>query len=59
LDLPLDFTTIFSVNGNEPGHAVRAYVVDLESANARPITLEGIMATAPSPDGKFVAGVDA
>jgi hypothetical protein len=46
-------------NSNVAAHASRAYVVDIESGKARPITPEGILANAPSPDGKFVAGTDA
>jgi dipeptidyl aminopeptidase/acylaminoacyl peptidase len=46
------------VNSNIAAHAVRAYVIDIDSGKARPITPEGILAYAPSPDGKTVAGVD-
>jgi Tol biopolymer transport system component len=46
-------------NSNVAAHAPRAYVVDLETGKARAITPEGVLASAPSPDGKFVAGTDA
>jgi serine/threonine protein kinase len=44
------------VNGNEPGHPGRTYVVDLSGGKPQPVTPEGIYATLPSPDGKFLAG---
>jgi len=44
------------VNGNEPGHPGRSYIVDLSDGKAQPVTPEGIYATLPSPDGKFLAG---
>jgi Tol biopolymer transport system component len=43
-------------NGNEPGHAGRTYVVDAAGGKAAPVTPEGVFATLPSPDGKFLAG---
>jgi Tol biopolymer transport system component len=43
-------------NGNEPGHAGRTYVVDVAGGKPEPVTPEGIYATLPSPDGKFLAG---
>jgi eukaryotic-like serine/threonine-protein kinase len=43
-------------NGNEPGHAGRTYVVDAAGGKAAPVTPEGVYATLPSPDGKFLAG---
>jgi Tol biopolymer transport system component len=43
-------------NGNEPGHGGRTYVVDLAGGKPEPVTPEGIYATLPSPDGKFLAG---
>jgi eukaryotic-like serine/threonine-protein kinase len=44
------------INGNEPGHPGRTYVVDVTGGKPQPITPEGIYATLPSPDGKFLAG---
>jgi len=48
---------IFS--GDEPGHGVRLYVMDVDSGKSRPISPEGVLATAffVSPDSKFVAGI--
>lgn len=46
------------VNGNEPGRLVRTYLVDLTTGSMRPITPEGLSAVMPSPDGKYLAGVD-
>ena len=45
-----------AVNGNAPGHTGRTYLVDLSSGKTEPVTPEGIYATIPSPDGKFLAG---
>ncbi|HSZ03141.1 MAG TPA: protein kinase [Terriglobales bacterium] len=44
------------INGNEPGHSGRTYVVDAAGGKPVPVTPEGIYATLPSPDGKFLAG---
>jgi Tol biopolymer transport system component len=44
------------VNGNEPGHPGRTYVVDVAGGKPVPVTPEGVYATLPSPDGKFLAG---
>jgi Tol biopolymer transport system component len=41
--------------GNEPGHARRAWVQDLQGGKARPITPEGVVGSTLSPDGRFVA----
>jgi eukaryotic-like serine/threonine-protein kinase len=43
------------VNGNEPGHASRCYVLSLAGGKAKPVTLEGISCGPSSPDGRFVA----
>jgi len=45
-----------AVNGNAPGRPGRTYLVDLANGRAEPVTPEGIYATLPSPDGKFLAG---
>jgi serine/threonine protein kinase/Tol biopolymer transport system component len=47
------------VNGNEPGRPGRTYIVDLSGGKAQPVTPEGVYATLPSPDGKFLAGATA
>ena len=44
------------VNGVEPGHPGRTYIVDLSGGKPRPVTPEGVTASLPSPDGKFLAG---
>ena len=44
------------INGNEPGRPGRTYVVDVNGGKPKPVTPEGIYATLPSPDGKFLAG---
>jgi serine/threonine protein kinase/Tol biopolymer transport system component len=43
-------------NGNERGRPGRTYVVDIAGGKPEPVTPEGIYATLPSPDGKFLAG---
>ncbi len=43
-------------NGNEPGRPGRTYVVDVAGGTPEPVTPEGVYATLPSPDGKFLAG---
>jgi hypothetical protein len=45
--------------GSEPGHAMRTYIEDTQGGKPRPITPEGVIATVVSPDGKYVAGLDA
>jgi eukaryotic-like serine/threonine-protein kinase len=42
------------VNGNEPGHSVRGYLLDLAGGKPRPITPEGVTALLVSPDGRYV-----
>jgi Tol biopolymer transport system component len=44
------------VNGNEHGHSGRTYIVDVAGGKPVPVTPEGVYATLPSPDGKFLAG---
>jgi eukaryotic-like serine/threonine-protein kinase len=48
--------TRIAVNGNEPGRPGRTYLVDVSGGKPEPVTPEGIFATLPSPDGKFLAG---
>jgi len=45
-------------NGNEPGRPGRTFVVDLAGSKPRPLTPEGVYAALPSPDGKYLAGVN-
>jgi len=49
----------FVFSGAEPGHATRSYIEDIRGGKPRPITPEGAVATIVSPDGKYVAGLDA
>jgi serine/threonine protein kinase len=46
-----------AVNGDETGHAVRCYVVDLSSGRARAATPEGIPCGPLSPDNRSVLGI--
>jgi len=48
--------TRIAINGNEAGHLPRTYLVDLVGSKPQPITPEGVYATIPSPDGKYLAG---
>ena len=47
-----------ALNGNEAGHSLRAYVIDIETGNARPITPEGVRMAVISEDGKWIAALD-
>jgi Tol biopolymer transport system component len=42
------------INGNEPGHSVRGYLVDLAGGQPRPVTPEGVASLLISPDGRYV-----
>jgi len=42
------------INGNEPGHSVRGYLVDLAGGKPRPVTPEGVASLLISPDGHYV-----
>jgi hypothetical protein len=44
------------VEGNQTGRPGRSFVVDLTTAELRPVTPEGVYAGFPSPDGEFLAG---
>jgi len=46
-------------NGNEPGHPGRSYIVDVAGGKPEPVSPEGVYATLPSPDGKYVVGANA
>ncbi len=43
-----------TINGNEPGHGVRCYFVDLESGKLTPVTPEGVTGGLVSPDGRYI-----
>jgi len=45
------------VNGNFPGRPGRSFLVDLAGGNPEPVTPEGVRASLPSPDGKYLVGV--
>ncbi len=47
------------VNGNEPGHRGRSFVLELSGGKPRPITPEGIYASLPSGSGQYVVGTGA
>jgi eukaryotic-like serine/threonine-protein kinase len=44
----------FTLNANEPGHAERTYLVDLEGKKPIPITPEGMTGDLISPDGQYI-----
>lgn len=46
-----------SINGNEAGHGLRCYLLDLSGAKPKPVTPEGISCGTTSPDSRFIAGV--
>jgi Tol biopolymer transport system component len=48
----------FALNANEPGHAVRTYLVDLEGKKPIPITPEGTIGILISPDGRYIFRTD-
>jgi serine/threonine protein kinase len=47
------------VNGSEPHHSVRCYLLDLLGGTLRPITPEGIEGGRVSPDGRYVTSISA
>lgn len=47
------------VDGNEPGHSVRCFLVDVNGGKPRAITPEGIGGGMVSPDGRYVIGFGA
>jgi eukaryotic-like serine/threonine-protein kinase len=46
------------VNGNLPGRPVRTFLLDFSGGKPQPITPEGVLASIPSPDGKYVVGTE-
>jgi serine/threonine protein kinase len=46
-----------TVNGNEQGHLPRCYLLELAGGNPKPVTPEGILCGASSPDSRFMVGV--
>ncbi len=47
------------VNGNEQGHSIRCFVLDLAGGKTTAVTPEGIKCGPSSPDNQFVVGVGA
>jgi len=47
-----------AVDGNEPGHTVRRYLVDLDDGKVHAITPEGMPGGLVSPDGQFIFRAD-
>ncbi len=47
-----------TLNGNEPGHSIRTYLVDLDGGKPVPITPEGITGSLISPDGQYILHVN-
>jgi serine/threonine protein kinase/Tol biopolymer transport system component len=45
-----------SVNGDDDGHAVRCYVVDLSTERATAVTPDGVVCGPASPDGRSIIG---
>jgi hypothetical protein len=43
-----------TINGNQPGHGVRCYLVTVDGGKLTPITPEGIPGGLVSPDGKYM-----
>ena len=43
-----------TINGNEPGHGVRCYLVNLDGGRPTPVTPEGITGGLVSPDGQYM-----
>jgi serine/threonine protein kinase len=45
-----------TINGNEPGHGVRCYILELDGGKLNPVTPEGITGGLLSPDAKYIIG---
>jgi DNA-binding winged helix-turn-helix (wHTH) protein/Tol biopolymer transport system component len=52
--LPDGKQIIFS--GNQPGHAARCFIQNIDGGKPRPVTPEGVTSCQVSPDGKLIAG---
>jgi eukaryotic-like serine/threonine-protein kinase len=44
------------INGSLPGRPVRTFLLDLSGGKPTPVTPEGVVASVPSPDGKYLVG---
>jgi len=47
------------LDGNEAGRPARSFLLDVAGGKPQPITPEGMFASIPSPDGKYLAGTTA
>lgn len=47
-----------TINGKEPGHGVRCYLVNLDGGKPTPVTPEGITGGSVSPDGQFIVATN-
>ena len=47
------------INGKEPGHSVRCYLLDLANGQLKAITPEGVTGQIVSPDGRYFVGATA
>ncbi len=50
--------TALSVYAMEPGHKPRMFLLDVATKQMRPLLPEGVRGALPSPDGKFLFGID-
>ena len=51
--------TQLTIQGNEPGHLARSFLLDIATGKLRPLTREGVRAGLASPDGKYLEGSSA
>lgn len=47
----------FTINGEQAGHGLRCYVVDLATGNATPVTPDGVRCSSASPDSRSLVGL--
>jgi eukaryotic-like serine/threonine-protein kinase len=47
-----------TINGNEPNHGVRCYVLEIETGKLTPVTPEGITGGLVSTDGRYIIAKD-
>ena len=45
-----------TINGNEPGHGLRCYLLSLEGGKPKALTPEGVSGMAASPNGRYLLG---